>query len=251
MTARCSLLFVAISTAAAVAQMAPAPGGTFAMGGTQGDADETPVHRVTVSPFLIDKTEVTYAQYDSCVTAQKCTPAHYDDGACVIWTNEGFKKVRVPQGFRDPQFPVVCVTWFQAQQYCMRAGKKLPSEAQWEYAALAGRSETYAWGDESPSAGRCTQSGLMHPEKAGTFAPHPWGLFDMTGNVWEWTADHYSPDYYSVSPVKDPSGAEVGQYRSIRGGGWYSDARQLRVQNRHWFEPNFGEVSIGFRCVKQ
>jgi iron(II)-dependent oxidoreductase len=250
MTARWSLLFVAISTAAVVAQMAPLGGGMYAMGGQQGDADETPLHGVSVSPFSIDKTEVPSGQYDSCVQAGKCSPAHYDDGACVIWTNDGFKKVRVPQGFRDPQFPVVCVTWFQAQQYCLSRGKKLPTEAQWEYAARAGSAATYAWGDSPPASSRCTQPGIMHPEKAGTFAPNQWGLFDMTGNVWEWTSDHYSPDYYSVSPGEDPPGAEVGQYRSIRGGGWYSDARQLRVQNRHWFEPNFGEVSIGFRCVK-
>jgi sulfatase modifying factor 1 len=244
-------LGLVITTAAlAAAQTTAIPGGKFTMGGASSDANESPDHSVTLSPFLMDKTEVTYAQYDSCVAALKCGPAHYDDGTCVIWTNEGFKKVRVPQGFRDPQFPVVCVTWFQAQQYCLYRGKKLPTEAQWEYAAGGGGTVTYSWGDASPSQSRCTQPGLNHPEKAGTFSPNQWGLYDMTGNVWEWTADHYSPDYYSVSPEQDPQGAEVGQYRSIRGGGWYSDARQLRIRNRHWFEPNFGEVSIGFRCVK-
>jgi formylglycine-generating enzyme required for sulfatase activity len=250
MTVRKLFLFIAVCAAAAIAQMSPIPGGTFTMGGTSGNADQAPPHSVTLTPFSIDRTEVTFGQYDSCVSAGKCTPAHYDDGACVIWTNEGFKKVRVPLAFRDQKFPVVCVTWFQAQQYCMYKGKKLPTEAQWEYAALAGRSVSYAWGNDPPTAGRCTQPGLMHPEKAGSFSPNPWGISDMTGNVWEWTADHYSPDYYSVSPETDPPGAEVGQYRSIRGGGWYSDARQMMVKNRHWFEPNFGEVSIGFRCVK-
>ncbi len=230
--------------------MSPVPGGTFTMGCANGNADQEPPHGVTVSPFSIDKTEVAFGQYDSCVLAGKCTPAHYDDGACVIWTNDGFKNVRVPQGFRDRMFPVVCVTWFQAQQYCMYKGRRLPTEAQWEYAALAGRTATYAWGDSPPGPSLCTQPQLKHPEKAGTYAPNPWGLYDMTGNVWEWTADHYSPDYYGVSPDKDPPGADVGQYRSIRGGGWYSDSRQLAIKNRHWFEPNFGEVSIGFRCVK-
>jgi formylglycine-generating enzyme required for sulfatase activity len=251
MALRQPALLIAVFAAVALAQMSSIPGGTFVMGSAAGDADQSPPHSVTLTPFSIDKTEVTYGQFESCVSAGKCAPAHYDDGACVIWTNEGFKNVRVPQRFRDPQFPVVCVTWFQAQQYCQYKGKKLPTEAQWEYAAGAGRAASYAWGDESPSADRCTQPGLLHPEKAGAFAPNPWGLSDMTGNVWEWTADHYSPDYYSVSPDQDPPGAEVGQYRSIRGGGWYSDSKQLRIQNRHWFEPNFGEVSIGFRCVKQ
>jgi len=243
-------VLIFISATMAGAQMAAVPGGTFTMGSESGAANESPSHDVTLSPFSIDKTEVTFAQYDSCVTTQKCSPPHYDDGACVIWTNDGFRHVRVPLGFRDPQFPVVCVTWFQAEQYCLSKGKKLPTEAQWEYAAGAGRTVAYAWGDAAPSPSRCTQPSLLHPEKTGSFAPNPLGLYDMTGNVWEWTQDHYSPDYDSVSSGQDPAGADVGQYRSIRGGGWYSDASQLRVQNRHWFEPNFGEVSIGFRCVK-
>jgi formylglycine-generating enzyme required for sulfatase activity len=251
MTVRRFILLILGAAVLAFAQMSSVPGGTFAMGSASGDADQSPVHNVTVSPFSIDKTEVTFGQYDSCVMEGKCAPAHYDDGACVIWTNEGFKNVRVPQGFRDARYPVVCVTWFQAQQYCGSRGKKLPTEAQWEYAALGGRTAIYAWGDSPPSSARCTQPQRMHPEKTGAFAPNPWGLYDMTGNVWEWTQDHYSPDYYGVSPQQDPPGADVGQYRSIRGGGWYSDGLQLRIQNRHWFEPNFGEVSVGFRCVRQ
>jgi formylglycine-generating enzyme required for sulfatase activity len=230
--------------------MSAVPGGEFSMGTSGGEADESPAHTVTMSPFSMDKTEVTFAQYDSCVTAKQCTPAHYSDGACVIWTNQGFKNVRVPAALRNPQYPVVCVNWFQAQQYCQSKGKKLPSEAQWEYSAQAGRQGTYSWGDQPPCATCCTQPGVKRPEKAGSFSANSWGLYDMTGNVWEWTADHYARDYYTVSPQADPPGAEVGQYRVIRGGGWYSEAQQLRIKNRHWFEPNFSEVSIGFRCVR-
>ena len=218
------------------------------MGGIDGDSDEAPPHSVTLSPFSLDIFEVTYVQYDSCVAAGRCSPAHYDDGACVIWTNEGFKNVRVPPVLRSPLYSVVCVTWFQAQQYCQYKGKKLPSEAQWEYASEAGRSATYSWGGQQPSESRCTQPSVKRPQKPGSFSPNPAGLYDMTGNVWEWVSDHYAPDYYSASPAADPQGAEVGQYRVIRGGGWYSTARQLRIKNRHWFEPNFSEVSIGFRC---
>lgn len=230
--------------------MASVPGGTYTMGGGSGDADEAPAHGVTLQPFSLDITEVTKAQYDSCVAAGKCAAAHYDDGACVIWTNDGFRNVRVPPALRDPAFPVVCVTWFQARQYCLYKEKKLPSEAQWEYAALAGSSATYSWGDQAPSPSRCTQPQAMRPQKAGSFGQNPNGLYDMTGNVWEWTADHYAPDYYAQSEQQDPQGPEVGQYRVIRGGGWYSTPQQLRIKNRHWFEPNFSEVSIGFRCAK-
>jgi formylglycine-generating enzyme required for sulfatase activity len=230
------------------AQMANFPGGTFQMGDNDGDTDEAPPHPVTLSPFSLDIFEVTYMQYESCVAAGRCSPAHYDDGACVIWTNQGFMTVRVPAALRSPLYPVVCVTWFQAQQYCQYKGKKLPSEAQWESAAEAGRSVSYSWGGQPPSESRCTQPSVNRPQKPGSFSPNPAGMYDMTGNVWEWVSDHYARDYYSASPPADPQGAEVGQYRVIRGGGWYSTAQQLRIKNRHWFEPNFSEVSIGFRC---
>jgi formylglycine-generating enzyme required for sulfatase activity len=245
---RRAVLIIVSAVFPLAAQMAYFPGGTFQMGGSDGDTDETPSHSVTLSSFSLDIFEVTRAQYDSCVAGGRCQPAHYDDGACVIWTNEGFKNVRVPPALRSPVYPVVCITWFQAQQYCQYKGKKLPSEAQWEYAAEAGRSATYSWGEGPPSESRCTQPSVMRPQKPGSFSPNPAGLYDMTGNVWEWVSDHYARDYYSSSPPADPQGAEVGQYRVIRGGGWYSTAQQLRIKNRHWFEPNFSEVSIGFRC---
>jgi|WetSurMetagenome_2_1015567.scaffolds.fasta_scaffold01719_12 formylglycine-generating enzyme required for sulfatase activity len=245
-------LFIAFSACATLlyAQTAGVPGGTFSMGSNDGRQSEAPAHTVTVSPFQIDKTEVSSAQYDSCVAAGACTPAHYGDGTCVIWTGQGFKNVRVPRNFRNARYPAVCVTWFQAQAYCRAHGKRLPTEAQWEYAALAGRRANYAWGDEPPSPRRCPSPPARHPERTGSFAPNPWGLYDMTGNVWEWTADHYDPDYYASARQSDPQGSDVGQYRVIRGGGWYSGPQQLRVKNRQWFEPNFGEVSIGFRCAR-
>ena len=232
------------------AQMRLVNEGTFSMGSSEGRSNEAPEHSVALSAYSIDKTEVMKAPYDSCVTAGGCTPAHYDDGRCVAWTGRCFKDVRVPSTARDGKCPVVCVTWFQARQYCAFKGKKLPTEAQWEYAALAGRRVTYSWGNEPPDAGRCAQPEEFHPKKAGSFPPNPWGLYDMTGNVWEWVNDRYGPDSYSTSETSDPRGPDVGQYRVIRGGGWYSGAAQLRIKNRHWFEPNFGEISIGFRCAK-
>jgi formylglycine-generating enzyme required for sulfatase activity len=232
------------------AQMEPIPAGTFEMGAENGDTDESPRHTVSLSGYKIDKFEVTKTQYDSCVTRGACTPAHDDDGACEMWTGSEFKNVRVTGTARGARLPVVCVTWFQAQQYCRSIGKNLPTEAQWEYAALAGRDADYSWGNQRPDAAHCTQPSENMPKPVGSFAQNPWGLYDMTGNVWEWVQDHYQPDYYSASEPADPQGPDVGQYRVIRGGGWYSTARQLRIKNRHWFEPNFGEVSIGFRCAK-
>jgi formylglycine-generating enzyme required for sulfatase activity len=229
------------------AQMRAISGGTFIMGMSGGKTNETPEHQVELSSFSIDALEVTRAQYDSCVNSGVCTPAHDSDGQCIAWNGRNFIRARIVKQDKDAELPVVCVTWYQARDYCSYKGKKLPSEAQWEYAALAGRKATFTWGDERPDATRCAQG---KPKKTGSFTANPWGLFDMTGNVWEWVSDRYQSDYYLTSESKDPEGPDAGQYRAIRGGGWYSAAEQLRIKNRHWFEPNFGEVSIGFRCAK-
>ncbi|MBD3390771.1 MAG: SUMF1/EgtB/PvdO family nonheme iron enzyme [Chitinivibrionales bacterium] len=233
-----------------VSQMAAIPGGCFSMGGAGGDQDERPAHEVVLRPFQIDSCEVTWAQYDSCVKRGACTPPHYDDGRCLMWTSHGVVRVRVPHKYRAPDSPVVCVTWFQARQYCRHKGKRLPTEAEWEYAALAGGGGPYAWGSAPPGGSRCTMPSSRKPLKSGSFAPNAWGLFDMTGNVWEWTADRYERDYYRHSERDNPPGPSVGRYRTIRGGGWYSGRDQLRVRNRQWFVPEYGEVSLGVRCAK-
>ena len=206
---------------------------------------------MTLASFAIDSTEVTVARYDSCVQAGACSPAHLTDGKCVIWTGGGFSSFDVPAGFRSADRPVMCVTWFQARDFCRFTGARLPTEAEWEYAALAGRpGAVYAWGNALPDASRCAQPSEHGARPVGSCGANPWGLCDMTGNVWEWTADRYRPDQYSIADAVDPSGPDAGLYRVIRGGGWYSAARQLRIKNRHWFEPSFAEASIGFRCAQ-
>jgi len=230
--------------------MVPVDRGSFVMGGEGGDADELPARTVHLSAFRIDAREVTAAQYDSCVRAGACTPAHYDDGACLVFSAPRFRAVTVPRQYRDPSYPVVCVSWGQAREYCRFKGGRLPTEAQWEYAATGGRTAAYAWGSDPPSADRCTPAARNCPSSAGSYRPDASGLYDMTGNVWEWTGDRYQADYYTAGPADDPQGPEVGRYRVIRGGGWYSGPSQLRLRNRHWFAPEAGEVSIGFRCVR-
>jgi sulfatase modifying factor 1 len=232
------------------AQMRTVPAGKFTMGTSKGKPNEFPEHIVNVSAFSMDAYEVTREQYDSCVASGACSPAHDDDGKCVVWNGRRFVAVRFAHKNYNPQFPVICVTWNQAREYCSYKGKKLPTEAQWEYAALANRNVTYSWGNENPDAAGCVQPNEGKPKESGSFSPNPWGLFDMTGNVWEWVSDRYQPDYYAMSEPDDPPGPDAGQYRVIRGGGWYSGPAQLRIKNRHWFEPSFGELSIGFRCAK-
>jgi formylglycine-generating enzyme required for sulfatase activity len=214
------------------------PAGSFTRGGG---------FRVGVSAFAMTATEITEGQYRKCVEGGGCTPAHYDDGKCLIWSGGGFRRVAVPPEMRGDALPVVCVTWQQARAYCAGVGMRLPTEAQWEYAALGGGDGRYAWGDAPPSGGRCA---LSAPRPVGGFPPNGYGLYDMTGNAWEWTADFYAADAYESSAGADPKGPDAGYYRVVRGGGWYSGPDELPVRNRHWFSASGAEASVGFRCVK-
>lgn len=231
------------------AQTVSIPSGSFPMGG--GDQkDEQPRHTVSISSFRMDAQEVTMREYEECVSSGACTKAHYDDGKCLMWTSRGPKKVKVPVKYRHADQPVVCVNWYQARKYCRSKGMRLPTEAEWEYAALAQTQNRYAWGNNAPAEKRVATASERKPRRVRQSSPNRWGLYDMTGNVWEWTADRYSNEYYRQSPERNPKGPEVGRYRVIRGGGWYSGSDQLRIKNRQWMAPEYGEVSLGFRCVK-
>jgi formylglycine-generating enzyme required for sulfatase activity len=226
------------------------PSGIFTMGTDNGSQDESPAHPVKISGFHIDAYETTVSQYDSCVQKGKCSPPHFDDGKCIMWTSNGLKKVNVPQGHRISGQAVTCVDWTQASQYCKFRHMRIPTEAEWEYAAVNGGKGKYSWGDDFPDKSKTTQASNRQPSRPGAFLPDSRGLYDMTGNVWEWTYDRYQADYYSVSEKDNPRGPAVGRYRVIRGGGWYSGADELRLKNRHWMAGEYGEVSVGIRCVK-
>jgi formylglycine-generating enzyme required for sulfatase activity len=247
----CRLFFIIAVFAASVhGQMVSLPGGTFSMGGADGDSDELPAHLVSLHAFSIDPGDVTIGAYDSCVKAGACTPLHFDDGACYAWTPPSFRRVTIPPSRRSAGNPATCAAWEQACEYCRYRGKTLPTEAQWEYAARGGDNRVYAWGNTPPSFQQCIYGRTDGPRPAGSCPPSSPGLYDMTGNVWQWVSDYYQPDYYSQSPARDPAGPAAGRYRVIRGGGWYSTPAQLRTRNRHWFSPEFAEVSIGFRCAR-
>ena len=222
------------------------PGGSFLMGNEKGAADEQPVHNVALSPFSIHTREVTEAAYDSCVRSGGCTEAHYRDGICRAWNGKRFVPVRIPPSARSGDFPVVCVTWQQARQYCRAKGMDLPTEAQWEYAA---RAENTASGSAGVAGGAVFERKTPMPVGSGT--PNGWGLYDMLGNAWEWVNDFYDPEAYGYSPEADPRGPDAGFYRVIRGGGWYSTGGGQTVYDRQWYSPGYAEVSIGFRCVRR
>lgn len=243
------LVFLIVFTTVISAQeMVSLKGGSFKMGSSKGGEDEKPEHLVTLSPYSIDKYEVTNEQYDACVKKGRCKPAHYTDGKCYIWSQSGLKKTQVPSYFKQPSRPVVCVSWMQARDYCKAQGKRLPTEAEWEYAATAGGNKEYSTKNAPSPAIARYKSGSTAP--VGSFPDGYGQLKDMCGNSWEWVNDRYEKEYYQFSPEHNPKGPGVGRFRVIRGGGWYSSVAQLRGKNRHWFAPEAGEASIGFRCAK-
>lgn len=245
---RIPFLIIATLSLLSAEEMVKVPGGTFTIGGGV-ESDEKPAKVVQISSFQMDKKPVTNSDYNRCVKTGMCTKAHYSDSQCYIWSNSGLQKTNVPLSFEEGDKPVVCISWYQARKYCKAQGKRLPTEAEWEYAATKAGTQKYSWGNNAPTPNSAVYKSKGTPV-VGSKPAGAYQLNDMNGTVWEWTSDRYERDYYSYISAKDPNGPAAGRFRSIRGGGWYSSDAQLRARNRHWFAPEAGEVSIGFRCVK-
>ncbi len=215
------------------------PGGEFLMGSDL-EGDHSPAHKVYLDSFSMDKYEVTNAQYlRFCEATGHRLPA--------FWSLDNFRC-----GADYPNHPVVGVSWNDAVEYAKWAGKKLPTEAQWEYAARGGLvGMNYASGDTlDPSDGNYTESGNGGPVAVGSYPANGYGLHDMQGNVVEWVWDYYGADYYSSSPSADPRGPDSGRFRVIRGGGWHSGPYCNRVYFRNALPPNWVDFNVGFRCAK-
>lgn len=238
------------------------PGGKFQMGGFDGDAqkDEHPTHDVTLSPFWMDKVEVTNAMYQLCVKAGVCqTPREVKSATHAdYFTNKDFA-----------DYPVVFVNWQDAANYCKWAGRRLPTEAEWEYAAR-GSADTrrFPWGEQSPDNNMANFGNqLRDTARVGSFpkGASAFGILDMAGNVWEWVSDFYKPEYYSQSPAENPTGPEKGGLTSpkvLRGGSWLDEFKELRVSNRGYAKAPDLTADVksdaykgdsnnrtGFRCV--
>jgi formylglycine-generating enzyme required for sulfatase activity len=238
------------------------PGGSFRMGSDGGGGDEKPVHAVRVPAFQLAATEVTVAQYQACVQAGACTAPHWDDDTCYVFDGSNWKKGRLPDSFRGEDQPVVCVDWEQARAFARWVGGRLPSEAEWEFAARAGTTAPF-------STGRCLGTNkanyngayLMDGCPKGvfrkkttpvrTFAANPWGLFDLHGNVWEWTEDCWHGGY-SGAPSDGSAWTTScsGSYRVIRGGSWYNDAGRCRAAYRSNGAPGYRSSLLGFRPAR-
>jgi formylglycine-generating enzyme required for sulfatase activity len=216
------------------------PAGTFPMGSADSDPDaeyeEKPQHQVTLDAFWIDRTEVTNAQYARCVAAGACQKSTLADDA----------------RFNGADYPVVGVAWQAAADYCRWAGGRLPSEAEWEYAARGPEGRLYPWGDTfdgSKVSATGNVDGYEYAAPVGSFpGGASWvGALDMAGNVYEWANNWY--DEYSSEPQVNPSGSAGGQTRVLRGGGWYDTSGSLRAAYRHGYSPDDPMDAFGFRCV--
>jgi len=215
------------------------PAGEFLMG-SDSEGDHSPVHRVQIDSFYMDKYEVTNAQY-----LRFCQETGYRLPR--FWGMEAFRS-----GADYPDHPVVGVSWSDAVEYGAWCGKRLPTEAEWEYAARGGLvGMNYPNGDTlHPSDGNHAKSGKGGPVAVGSYPANGYVLHDMQGNVVEWVWDYYAADYYSSSASANPRGPESGRFRVIRGGGWHSGPYCNRVYYRNALPPNWVDFNVGFRCAK-
>ena len=230
------------------------PAGSFQMGCDSSNPAEScnsweqPLHTVTLSAYSIDKYEVTNARYKACVAAGGCTvPGSVDSS----------KRSPYYGTSTYADYPVLNVDWFQANAFCAWAGKRLPTEAEWEKAAR-GSSDTrkYPWGNSAPDCTKTNYDSCVgDTSRVGSYpsGASPYGVMDMAGNVDEWVQDWYDSSYYSVSPSNNPQGPETGTYRVLRGGSWVSFdfVGDVRSALRSGLPPRPLDLdSNGFRCVR-
>jgi formylglycine-generating enzyme len=214
--------------------------GSFRMGNANGDEDETPVRSVELASFEIDRTEVTVRAYDACVSSGPCR-APGSDPYC-NW----------PKRAARGSHPINCVSWEDATAFCRWAGKRLPSESEWEFAARGPEARRYPWGNAKPAGQLCWDgpgSDVEPGARKGTCAVasyamgrSPFGVEDMAGNVLEWTSDLYSVNYET-----DPSTTQ----RVNRGGSWITyEGSDTRASLRFRMAPTRRDFTVGFRCVR-
>ncbi len=261
-----------------IGRMVELPGGTFRMGDDRSaEPDARPAHDVRLGPFRIDEHEVTNGQFAAFADATGHVTTAEQRGWSLVWDEPSGRRVKMPGAdWRRPggpdtridgrqRHPVVHVSWYDAVAYCRWANKRLPTEAEWEYAARSGlRDADFPWGNEEVVAGRYQANHRQHglPIDADGFArrapvksfpPSAFGLYDMTGNVAEWCSDWYAADDYAGSPSENPTGPPQGAERVVRGGSWLSPEQYRadhHVAARSYYPPETTADHIGFRAVR-
>jgi len=241
--AAAALALCATVSSAAGVEWVKIPGGTFAMGFDQ--RDEGPVHRVTVKTFELAKTEVTFAQYRACVETGACTAP---DAACLAAAKQ-------PAG---DEHPVYCVNWKQAKAFSEWAGGRLPSEAEWEFAARGGgKKQTFPWGDEAPSCERAVFRGMdcgpnvVQPVCSKPRGRSRQGVCDLGGNVAEWVADLYHGSYRGAPTDGRAWDDAANSVRAYRGGAWFDRPAYLRAKNRDFSDERNQCLAIGIRPLRE
>jgi formylglycine-generating enzyme required for sulfatase activity len=223
-------------------EMVQIPEGPFTMGNHDGDPDEAPEHQVFLRGFFIDRKEVTQAEYIRFAKMTKRSMPRIE-----VFEDDQSKLLQ-------PEFAAMSVSWDDAAAYCKWAGKRLPTEAEWEKAGRGEGKKKYPWGDKfivNVANVDGSEDGYKYLAPPGSFESgrSPYGLFDMTGNVAEWVADSYDESYYKKSPYRDPKGPDDVDLKVVRGGSWRETEHNARVSKRfaakHWRT----DITIGIRCA--
>ena len=229
--------------------MTKIPAGEFIMGH---DQDAQPVNLPT---YFIDPTEVTNAQFEEFILAGGYQKKDY-------WTEKGWafiqkQQITIPKGlnrklFNEPDQPIIGISWYEADAYCRWVGKRLPTEAEWEKAARGTDGRLYPWGNQMDFSLVAYKSSNLHRSVAvGSFpsGASPYGVLDMAGNVWEWTASTYTGEDYKYTLFDPENAPEPLEFAIIKGGSWGSNRNQFRCSYRDYERKEATQFNIGFRCV--
>jgi formylglycine-generating enzyme required for sulfatase activity len=241
--------------------MVSIPAGTFLRGSLPGQGldDERPQRGIYLSTFAIEKLPVTFEQFEQFIRA-----GGYQNPA--YWSEEGWKFCREaglvgPRFYQQPdwahvsgaQQPVCGVSFWEAEAYAAFAGRRIPTEAEWEKAARGTDGRTYPWGN-TWEPGRCSCRGgpIRAAPPVGSYpaGASPYGVLDMVGGVWEFCSDWYDPSYYQTSPDRDPKGPPAAALKVARGGAWNALPLLNRTANRNAFRPSARFSNLGFRCAR-
>ena len=223
-------------------EMVQIPEGPFTMGSHEGDPDEAPEHQVFLKGFFLDRKEVTQTEYMRFAKMTKRSMPRIE-----VFEDDQSKLLQ-------PDFAAMSVSWDDATAYCKWAGKRLPTEAEWEKAGRGEGKRRYPWGDKfAVNAANVdgSEDGYKYLAPPGSFEAgrSPYGLYDMTGNVAEWVADSYDEGYYKKSPYRDPKGPDNADLKVVRGGSWRETEHNARLSKRfaakHWRT----DITIGIRCA--